>query len=139
MLNQYLTNIYMMKHNLETIHFNVVGPGAYDLHVKTGEWGRYFSDYYDTVAERIKMLNGYPISSLREVVEISKIKEVPSKGISVQDALNIIINDFKLLNSMNKQVADYATTTNDLYILSMITDIIKYLDKAIWLNTLEQK
>lgn len=129
----------MVRHNLYTIHFNVIGDNAYDLHMKTGEWGKYFDEYYDTIAERIKMMDGYPIMALDEIGQIAKIKEISSKNINAADGLNLVLNDFKLLNSMNSQIADYALANTDLYMLDVITEFIRYLDKNIWLNTLAKK
>jgi len=60
-LNEYMTNIKVEDNNLYNLHFNVVGMSFMGLHKKLQEYYENFNNFYDSLSERIKMLDGFPI------------------------------------------------------------------------------
>ena len=79
MLNQYLTNIYMLRNNIYNLHFNIKGEGSSGFHEKLNYDIEEVNKFYDSLAELIKKIGGYPIMNLEEIKMISTIKEISSK------------------------------------------------------------
>jgi len=132
MLNQFLTNIFILKTNLANLHFNVKGEGANSLHQDLGNDIDKINIVYDSLAELIKKIGGYPIMNLEEIKNVSTVKEISSKDYTTQDVNSILLKDLTLINSMNNQVGEYALKNYDLSSINLVLDFNKYLSKRIW-------
>ena len=86
MLNQYLTNIYMLRNNIYNLHFNIKGEGSSGFHEKLNYDIEEVNKFYDSLAELIKKIGGYPIMNLEEIKMISTIKEISSKDYTKKEA-----------------------------------------------------
>ena len=133
MLNQYLTNIFILKTNLYNLYFNIKGEGGTSFHQSIKQDINKVNSMYINLAELIKKIGGYPIMKLEEIKNISTIKEIPSKDYQVNEANNIVINNLNLINNMNKQVGEYAFKKNDLDSINLVLSFDKYLQQALWL------
>ena len=83
MLNQYLTNIFILKTNLYNLYFNIKGEGATSFHQSIKQDINNVNSMYRNLAEVIKKIGGYPIMKLEEIKNISTIKEIPSKDYQI--------------------------------------------------------
>jgi len=133
MLNQYLTNVYVLKNNLYNLHFNLKGEGSSSFHEELANDIIEINDFYDKLAELIKKIGGYPIMNLEEIKNISTIKEISSKDYTPKEAMSLLLNDLAVINSMNNQVGEYAIKNYDLKSINLVLDFNKYLGKRIWL------
>ena len=133
MLNQYLTNIFMLKNNINNLHFNVKGEGSSSFHESLNQDIQEFQNIYDKLAELIKKIGGYPIMNLEEIKNISTIKEISSKDYNLLEAENILLKDLQIINNMNNQVGEYAINNYDLPSINLILEINKYISNRIWL------
>lgn len=132
-LNEYMANIKVEINNLYNLHFNVVGMSFMGLHKKLQEYYEKFNIFFDNIAERIKMLNGYPITSLVKIEEVSTIKSMKSMDFNANQVMNILDNDFSFLIEYTKDLIKLFSEKNDYYTSSMLTDILMYLEKEIWM------
>ena len=133
MLNQYLTNIFILKTNLYNLYFNIKGEGGTSFHQSIKQDINKVNSMYINLAELIKKIGGYPIMKLEEIKNISTIKEIPSKDYQISEANNIVLNNLNLINNMNKQVGEYALKKNDLDSINLVLNFDKYLQQALWL------
>ena len=133
MLNQYLTNIFILKTNLYNLYFNIKGEGGTSFHQSIKQDINNVNSMYINLAELIKKIGGYPIMKLEEIKNISTIKEMPSKDYQISEANNIVLNNLNLINNMNKQVGEYAFKKNDLDSINLVLSFDKYLQQALWL------
>lgn len=138
MLNQYLTNIYILRNNIYNLHFNIKGEGSSGFHEKLNYDIEEVNKFYDSLAELIKKIGGYPIMNLEEIKMISTIKEISSKDYTKKEAENLLLNDLTVINSMNKQVGEYALKNYDLMSINLVLDFDKYLQKRIWLLEMDK-
>ena len=133
MLNQYLTNIFILKTNLYNLYFNIKGEGGTSFHQSIKQDINNVNSMYINLAELIKKIGGYPIMKLEEIKNISTIKEIPSKDYQISEANNIVLNNLNLINNMNKQVGEYAFKKNNLDSINLVLSFDKYLQQALWL------
>ena len=132
-LNEYMTNLKVESNNLYNLHFNIVGMSFMGLHKKLQEYYENFNLFYDNIAERIKMLNGYPITSLNKIEEISTIKSMKSMDFSANQVLSILDNDFSFLTEYTKDLIKVFSDRNDYYTNNLLNDILMYIEKELWM------
>ena len=133
MLNQFLTNIFVLKNNFYNLYFNIKGKGSNGLVYNMREDIKSLNLAYLNLAELIKKIGGYPIMNLLEIKNISTIKEIASKDYDINEASDIMLSNLTLINNMNKQVGEYAFKNNELDSINFVLNFSKYNEKSIWL------
>ncbi|MDD3453627.1 MAG: DNA starvation/stationary phase protection protein [Bacilli bacterium] len=132
-LNEYLSNLKVENDNLYNLHFNVIGSSFMGLHKKLQEYYEHLALFYDDIAERIKMLNGYPITSLNKMEEISTIKSMKSMDFNFNQVLEILNNDFNFLVDYTKNLIKIFDDSQDYYTTNILNEILMYLEKELWM------
>lgn len=132
-LNEYMTNLKVMNNNLYNMHFNIVGESFFGLHRKLQEYYEKVALMYDAAAERIKMLGGMPITSLKEIEEVSTIKSMKSMNFSGKQVLEVLDNDFSFLRDYTKDLIEYYDKEKDYYTISMLEDNLSFIEKELWM------
>ncbi len=103
-LNEYMANLKVLNNNLYNLHFNIVGESFFGLHKKLQDYYEKLALMYDSTAERIKMLNGMPFTSLREIEDISTIKSMKSMNFNGKQVLEVLDNDFTFYERLYKRL-----------------------------------
>lgn len=132
-LNEYMANIKVENNNLYNLHFNIVGMSFMGLHKKLQEYYENFNNFYDSLSERIKMLDGFPITSLVKFEETSTIKSMKSMNFNANQVLNILDNDFSFLVEYTKDLIKVFNDKNDYYTSNILNNILMYLEKELWM------
>ena len=132
-LNEYMANLKVLNNNLYNMHFNIVGSSFFGLHRKLQEYYEHVDLMYDSVAERIKMLDGYPITSLKKIEDTSTIKSMRSMDYSGKQVLEVLNNDFLFLVDYTKDLINIFEREGDYYTSSMLSDNLKFLEKELWM------
>lgn len=132
-LNEYMANIKVEDNNLYNLHFNVIGMSFMGLHKKLQEYYENFNIFYDSLSERIKMLDGFPITSLAKFEEVSTIKSMKSMNFNANQVLNILDNDFSFLIEYTKDLIKVFNDKNDYYTSNLLNNILMYLEKELWM------
>jgi len=132
-LNQFLANVKTAITNQYNFHWNIVGPFFGNIHEKTQEYYEKLELVYDEVAERIKQLEKFPLTSDQESINISTIKNYPSKNHNETTVISLAIKDFEMLLNMTKQIGNLATEINDLNTTDLMTDYTNFFEKELWM------
>ena len=131
-LNVYLSDIAVMTTKLHNLHWNVEGRNFYQTHTFTeGLYDKFF-DWYDEVAESIKMRGGFPFASLKDYVANATIAELDSKKVIVDEVNEIVMNDLVAIKEEATKIREEADNDGDFIIVSMLEDHIGELEKNIW-------
>ena len=138
-LNEYLSNLKVLNNNLYNLHFNVIGEHFFTLHKKLEDYYKETAEMYDTMAERIKMLDQYPITSLVQYEEKSTIKSMRSQDFTTKQTYNILINDFNFMLSFSKELEVYASKINDYVTGNLMNENILFFEKELWMLTASNK
>ena len=132
-LNEYMANLKVLNNNLYNMHFNIVGESFFGLHRKLQEYYEKVALMYDAAAERIKMLGGMPITSLKEIEEVSTMKSMKSMNFTGKQVLEVLDNDFSFLRDYTKDLIEYYDKEKDYYTISMLEDNLNYIEKQLWM------
>ena len=131
-LNVYLSNIAVMTTKLHNLHWNVEGRNFYQTHVYTeGLYDKFF-DWYDEVAEAIKMRGEFPFASLKEYVANATVKELESKDYKDSEVLKLLVDDLKIFKNKAFEIREYSESEKDFITVDMFEEFISKLDKDIW-------
>lgn len=132
-LNEYMCNLKVFNNNLYNLHFNIIGDSFMGLHKKLEEYYTEIAIMYDKVAERIKMMGGYPTTSLSKIEEISSIKSMKSKDYTGKQVLEILDNDFSFIKDYTKDLIEYFDNIKDYYTINILNDNLNYIYKNLWM------
>lgn len=132
-LNDYMSNLKVEVNNLYNMHFNIIGSSFYGLHKKLQEFYERVSSMYDNTAERIKMKEGFPLTSLKEIENKSQIKSMISQDYTGNQVLDVLQNDFSFLALYTKDLIEYFNKMSDFYTVSMLEDNLLFFEKELWM------
>ncbi|MGI6324467.1 MAG: Dps family protein [Bacilli bacterium] len=132
-LNHYLANLAMTITNLYNFHWNVTDPLFILIHEKTEEYYTRLQAFYDEIAERIKMLNGHPLTTLDQYIHHSVVKNYESRNYNAQAIIREIISNFEILLSIAQEIGNMATGVNDMNTIDIITNHISFFEKQLWM------
>ncbi|HWI47404.1 MAG TPA: Dps family protein, partial [Rummeliibacillus sp.] len=93
-LNQLVASWSVLYTKLHNFHWYVKGPSFFTLHVKFEELYNEAAEHLDNIAERILSLNGQPVATLKEHLEISEIKEAVGSE-TAEQMVKTVIQDFE--------------------------------------------
>ena len=74
-LNEFLADLNVFYRKLQNYHWNIQGKDFFQVHSKLEELYNEINEQVDEIAEHILILGGQPIGTLKDYMEISKIKE----------------------------------------------------------------
>lgn len=134
-MNKYLSNLNVLYVKLHNYHWNVIGEGFFTLHTKLEEIYNGVSDEIDGIAERIIMIGGKPLGSLREYLSNSTLKEAESNDIKSKELVESLLSDFKILLDDSKNLYSLADSNGDPVTSSIIENSISNYEKNIWMLT----
>ena len=132
-LNKYLADLHVLYTKLHNYHWNVVGAGFFQMHAKLEELYNATAEEIDVVAERILQLEGRPLASMKDYLEISTLKEAESKKIKSNDAAKDILEDFQAILKELREIVVLASDNNDEQTIGIIDGSIGAYEKNIWM------
>jgi starvation-inducible DNA-binding protein len=121
--------LYMKLHNY---HWYVKGPQFFTLHAKFEELYTEAAVHIDELAERLLAIKGQPVATMKEILEISSVKE----AIGQEDAngmVQAIINDFQILIGELKEGMSVAEEVDDETTGDALLAIHQSLEKHVWM------
>ena len=133
-LNKYLADVAVSYIKMHNLHWNIVGSQFKAVHEYLETIYDSYADVLDEVAEALRMNDELPLASLKDYLEVTSIKELDSKEISIVDALNITIEDIKTLKAEAFEIRNDADE-QDLYsIVDIMEDNISNYEKTLWFS-----
>ena len=96
-VNQYIANLAIWNIKLHNFHFNVVGSQFVPAHKYLEEVYDVAFDYYDAVAEHVKMQGEFPLVNSVEYAKLAKIGELGQEDVPQHKVIEILLHDFKYM------------------------------------------
>lgn len=133
-LNLLLANYHVHYQKLRNYHWNVKGADFFDIHEQFELAYNDAKENIDEVAERIRVFGQTPMSTLKEYLETSEIKETGT-DLSAHEMVREIIKDFEILLEYMAGVVDSAIENGDVGTEDMIKGFMKNIEKTHWMLT----
>lgn len=131
-MNHYLANLGVEYIKLHHLHWNVVGINFKSIHEYLEGLYDGLADSLDKVAELLKMADEVPAASLKEYLELSSIKELEPKELHGKEVLEIVLDDFKDMKKLVKEIRDLADDEGLYGVVSAMESDLEQYDKNIW-------
>jgi len=131
-LNELLANYHVHYQKLRNFHWNVKGDDFFDLHEKFELQYNQAKLNIDEIAERVRVFGKTPLSTLKEYLEHSTIKEVGTDLTGTQ-MVEEILSDYRILLEHMVDVVDSAVDVGDIGTQDLINTFIKEVEKSHWM------
>ncbi|MGD7044356.1 Dps family protein [Jeotgalibacillus proteolyticus] len=123
------TVLYTKLHNY---HWYVKGHQFFTLHEKFEELYNEAGVHIDELAERLLALQGEPVATLKESLELSLVQEA-SGNESADQMVDALYNDFQTLMNHLKEGMEIAGSVNDEMTGDMLLSVHQSLEKHSWM------
>ena len=133
-MNLLIANYQVHFHKLQAFHWNVRGRDFFELHTQFEHMYRRAFENIDNVAERIRVFNLSPVSTMQMYLEQSTLVET-NRQLSGDKMVKVIIEDFETLLGLMIDVVNLASKNGDVGTIDLINTIIKQMEKDHWMLT----
>ncbi|MEX2610153.1 MAG: DNA starvation/stationary phase protection protein [Gemmatimonadota bacterium] len=131
-LNRLIADGIVLYQKLRHYHWHVEGSEFFRLHEKFEELYRHLNDEVDAWAERLLIVGGEPIHTLRRALDETGIQEDESLP-AARAMVEAIVADFEsMLKAAGKVIAD-AEDVGDRGTANLLDDSRDWLEKEVWM------
>lgn len=130
--NQYLSNLAVMNIKLHNLHWNVKGLQFVPAHEFTEMVYNQLFEYYDAVAEHIKMNKQIPLSRMNDYLSNATIQEIEPKNFEVSEALQITLDDLVTLRNEASSLRNASDAEGWFSAVALFEGQIEFYNKQIW-------
>ncbi|MGF7535297.1 DNA starvation/stationary phase protection protein [Bacillus mexicanus] len=131
-LNQQVANFAVLTEKLHHYHFYVRGNSFFTLHNELREEFKYSFGLVDDFAERLMQVGGKPVTSLKEYLELTTLKEDQKEAKDAQSMVESVVKDYTQLVQELKKGIELADAANDPASEDFFVGIITYFEDRIW-------
>lgn len=133
-LNQLLSDEYLLYTKTRNFHWNVTGPDFSELHKFFEAQYEALDTIIDEVAERARSLGGNSLGSLKEFLQNAKLKESPSQGLTPEKMISTLLSDHEALTqSLRKSLEICADEFKDMGTSDFLTGLMEQHEKMAWM------
>jgi len=132
-LNDLLANYHIHYQKLRGCHWNVKGSNFFTLHAKFEELYTNAITSIDELAERILTLGKAPLSTYKDYLTISKIREIDTEGMRDEDLVLAILSDFHILIEHEREIMEITDESGDDGTNDMINKFMQFKEKNTWM------
>lgn len=135
LLNDLLSNQFVLLVKTWNFHWNVKGPGFKATHVFLEDLYNDLIGHIDDTAERIRSIGGRPIGSMKGYLSHDFIKEYDDQKElpSASEMLQILLNDNEALIREMRGIVKKENTMMDSGTSNFIEDLIEKKEKQTWM------
>jgi len=131
-LNILLANFQTYYQNLRGLHWNIKGKNFFELHVKFEELYTDAQEKIDMIAERILTLQGTPLHTFSDYIDISRVPVAKNVSKDV-DAVIVVVESLTELLKIERVILELSDEANDEGTNSMMSDFISEQEKTMWM------
>ena len=112
LLNSHLSDTYLLTIKTKKYHWDVIGPQFRTLHSLWEEHYEALSANVDAIAERVRMLGGYPLGTAEGFLKNATLREHPGDLPSANEMVARLVADHE---QVIRQLRDYVNQCSDQY------------------------
>ena len=131
-LNNLLANYSIHYQKLRNYHWNVKGSDFFDLHEQFELQYNEALQHIDDIAERIRIFGKTPMSTLKEYLETSEIKETGTQ-LASELMVRELLSDYRILLQHMFTVVETAVQHSDSGTEEMVKLFINRIEKHHWM------
>lgn len=133
-MNVALANASLLTIKTKKFHWDVVGPQFMTLHKLWDEQYETLTTYADEIAERIRMLGGYPIGTAQGFLQTSELKEFPGEVPNATEAVRYLLADHETIaRSLRVAIELCDGQLKDAGTADFLTGMLQSHEKMAWM------
>jgi starvation-inducible DNA-binding protein len=132
-LNQLLSDEYVLYTKTRNYHWNVTGPHFHDLHKFFEAQYEELNDVVDEIAERARSLGGVAFGSLGEFLKHTKLKETSGSFLADQEMLTNLLNDHEAVIGRLRESITACMDLGDAGTNDFLTGLMEQHEKMAWM------
>jgi starvation-inducible DNA-binding protein len=129
-LNNTLANEAVLTVKTRSAHWNVSGPGFFELHILFDSQYKQLNDISDELAERARMLGGIAIGSLQEFIRQARMAEQP--GV-VPDILHLLADHEASVRFLREDAKKCTDEYEDEGTFELLVSVMCLHEKMAWM------
>ncbi len=131
-LNDLLANYQVFYMNVRGFHWNIKGEKFFELHVKFEELYDDLVLKIDEIAERILTLQGVPVHTFSEYLDISEVKSAKNFT-DGKDCVESLLDSFKVIIKKQRLILTLSEDADDEGTNALMSDYIREQEKLVWM------
>jgi starvation-inducible DNA-binding protein len=124
-------DLYVLFFRIHNAHWNLVGKAFMGLHEKYGDLYAEMKDDADAVAERIRMLNGMPLSTMKEMCATASLKEIPGHEMDARHSAGMLKDGYQHICVELRPLISMAG--EDEATKNMLIALLEKYEKHVWM------
>lgn len=133
-LNILLADEYVLYTKARNYHWNVVGMQFNDLHKFFESLYEELNEYVDDVAERIRTLGGNAVATLKEFLDLARLKEHPGEYPDAKTMISNLLNDYEtVIRNLRNDIVTVGEKYQDLGTVDFLTELMEKHEKTAWM------
>lgn len=131
-MNQVLANYSVHYQKLRNFHWNVTGGDFFEIHERFEEQYNEAKVAVDDLAERIRVFNQTPLSTMKEYLDNSQIKESVTT-LTATEMVREIIKDYRVLLDSLLSLTELAMEKGDIGTEVLAKNLMQSIEKKYWM------
>jgi starvation-inducible DNA-binding protein len=131
-LNGLLADSTVFYQKLRHYHWNVEGRHFFELHAKFEELYTRWAEVIDQLAERILMVDGTPLHTLKSLLSAARLSEDESVPAAPQ-MVEALASDLRVLHERAGALLASAEAADDRGTANLMDDLRDALEKDLWM------
>jgi starvation-inducible DNA-binding protein len=132
LLSDAQASLFVLFHKTWVYHWNVVGKDFQQLHTLFGGQYETIFEEIDRLSEHMRYLNVKPLSSLKRVLEVSKIDEASSSANSESMISDLLQSNIDFCDIMSK-ISEEAEKQKSYATANLVQDLMESHGKFVWM------
>ncbi len=132
-LNLFLANLNVFYRKLQNYHWNIKGEDFFNVHVKLEELYNDVNKQIDEVAEHILIIDGEPLGSMHDYLEITQIKEAQNEKKFSRDIFEKILKDYCILSENVTKIKEDADNEKKYATSALMDEYLLDFEKKVWM------
>jgi starvation-inducible DNA-binding protein len=134
LLNKDLSNAYLLLIKTKKYHWDVVGPQFRTLHKLWEEHYQALTENIDRIAERVRMLGGYPIGTAKGFLENATIKEETGNlPVATEMVANLVNDHEQIIRDLREHIDRSSEEFHDEGTADFLTGLMEQHEEMAWM------
>jgi starvation-inducible DNA-binding protein len=133
-LNTILADAYLLLIKTKKYHWDVVGPQFRTLHELWEDHYEALTASIDAIAERVRMLNGYPLGTAAGFLQNASLKEHPGDLPSAQEMVKrLVVDHEQVIRNLREAVDATSEEFHDEGTSDFLTGLMEEHEEMAWM------
>ena len=134
LLNQDLSDTYLLTIKTKKYHWDVIGPQFRTLHHLWEEHYEALSANVDAIAERVRMLGGYPLGTAEGFLKHASLREHPGDLPNANEMVSRLVADHEqVIRNLRDHVGQCSEKYGDEGSADFLTALMEQHEEMAWM------